>query len=478
MSSATRTSVVVVGGGVSGLVAAHALGRHDLIDVTLLEASERFGGQIRTVDFDGARVDVGAEAAHLGAPHVAALVRELGLADSVIGAAAGSSVLVTRKGAVPLPAGVGPTGPTQLLPVLRSGILSLRGTIRAGLEPVMALRKVPGDIGVGQFTRLRFGDEVTDTFVDPLLGNLHGGDVHHLSLQATAAQLAPTAREGRSMLLKNLRPKASLPGRAKQPTGPAGPSLPAFASWQGGLATFTDALAEQVRGTVRAGAKVVEVRREGQQWRVALADGDHLVVDHVLFTTSGQVTASLLDDLAPRAAEALRQVTAASVATVVLGYEPAEVAGNRIVQEHNGVLVPSRHVRTMKAATNLSRKWPELGAEHHLWRASVGRSTNQLAVELSDDQLVARVASELGRIIGLNAHPRVSAMYRWPASMPQLTVGHLERMHTARDEVERLGGLHLAGSSVDGLGIGSTVKSGQQAARAIIDSLPTTKDTQ
>ena len=482
--------VMVIGAGVTGLVAAHELGKvrgadgQPRFDITVLESSDRMGGQIRTVDVDGARVDVGAEAAHLGAPHVAALVRELGIGESAIGAEDGSSVLVTRKGAIPLPEGVGPTGPTKLWPVLTSGILTLPGIVRAGLEPITARRHQSDDLGVGEFTRRRFGREVTDTFVDPLLGNLHGGDVHQLSLHATAPQLVATAANGESMVWKNLR--NALPGgKAKAAPAPTQPRrattekpLPMFANWPGGLSTFTDALAKGSR--VRLNSRVKGVDRSPTGWYLTLADGQVLEAEHVLFTTPGPDTARLLKDIAPQTAAALDQVRTASVATVLLGYDKQAAATSRILREHNGVLVPNRYVRTMKAATNLGRKWPHLGSTHHLVRASVGRSDNDLATSLSDEQLIRRVGEEFGDFVGLDAEPAFGAVYRWPEAMPQLAPGHLERMRVAREEVAALHGLHLAGSSVDGLGIGGTVKSGQRAAAEIVAataSAPTVSPT-
>lgn len=473
--------VMVIGAGVTGLVAAHELGKDGRFDVTVLEASERVGGQVHTVEVDGARVDVGAEAVHLGAPHVAALVRELGLAESVVGAHPGSSVLVTRKGVVPLPEGVGPTGPTKLVPVLKSRILSLRGIVRAGLEPITSRRRITGDVGVGEFTQRRFGREVTETFVDPLLGNLHGGNVHELSLHATAAQLVPTATNGESMVMKNLR--AALPGAKKAPARPAptAPALPMFASWDGGLSVFTQALAERSR--IRLNARVKGIDRSPTGWYLTLADGEVLEAEHVVFTTPGPDTAQLLRDIAPRSAEALAQVGTASVATVVLGYDKADAQTSRILREHNGVLVPNRFVKTMKAATNLSRKWPGLTSTHHLVRASVGRSDNDLATSLTDEQLVRRVGQEFGEFVGLDVEPAFGLVFRWPQAMPQLAPGHLDRIRAARAEVAALPGLHLAGSSVDGLGIGGTVRSGQNAAREVISSAqlpeePSDKDEQ
>lgn len=462
--------VIVVGAGITGLVAAREIARDPSVDVICLEASDHVGGQVHTIEVDGAQVDVGAEAVHLGAPHVAALVRELGLAESVVGAAPGSSVMATRKGLRPLPAGVGPTGPTRIWPVLKSGILSPLGLLRAGLEPLTALRKVDSDIAVGDFTRARFGREVTDTFVDPLLGNLHGGDVHRLSLRATAPQLVDDASAGRSMLLKNLK-------RSKPASGPQKAPLPAFASWPGGLAAFTRALAEQSRATIRTGARVVGLEHGGARWTVILDDGERLAADQVLFTTPGAVTADLLRPHSPATAQLYDRVPTASVATVLLGWDRAAAAKSRILCDFNGILLPSKRVRTFKAATNLTRKWPELGSTHHLLRASVGRVDSSLFDELDDDRMTTRVASEISSMTGIDAEPQVRLVYRWPHAMPQLMPGHKERVATAREQLAALGGIAIAGATVDGLGIGATVRSGQQAATLVADALGASTDS-
>lgn len=471
--------IVVVGAGITGLVAARELARVPDFDVLCLEASSQVGGQVHTIEVDGAAVDVGAEAIHLGAPQVAALVRDLGLDSEVVGAAPGGSVMATRKGLRPLPAGVGPTGPTRVWPVLKSGILTIPGLLRAGLEPVGARRRrFSEDTSVGEFTRSRFGREVTDVFVDPLLGNLHGGDVFQLSLQATAPQLQGDAHDGTSMLLKNLRPKNLRPKnlrrkpRSKAGSGAPKPSsMPMFATWPQGLSTFTEALAAQSGAQLRLNSPVRALHRDGASWQVELAGGEQIPADVVLLTTPGPVSAALLAGHCPQAAQALQAVPMVSVATVVLGYDPSAAAANPTLREHNGILLGSTRARTFKAATNLSRKWPHLAARRHLLRASVGRVDNDLAESLDDQAMTSRVAQEIGELTGLSAQPQLAQVHRWPAAMPQLVVGHKERIRRAREALDQVGGIELAGCAVDGLGIGSTVRSGEQAARRIISAL-------
>ncbi len=453
--------IVVVGGGVTGLVAARELTASGH-EVVLLEGDARLGGQILTVRLEGQLVDVGAEAIHLGAPHVAALVRSLGLAEEVVGARPGTSAMVDRRGRlVPLPAGVGPTGPTQIMPGLRSRMLSPAGLLRAGMEPVFARRGPDaGNQAVGAFVTRRFGREVTDTFVDPLLGNLHGGSVHALGLRETAPQLVPTAEQGRSLLLAA--------ARRRKPAGTSG-GQPMFANWAGGLTTFVERLAAG-GGDVRTGARVAALEPRASGWQVGLADGSTLRADRVVLAIPSASVGALLSDAVPELDQLIGSTPMVSVATVVLGYDPGDAAENPLLARYNGLLLSSRQARTMKAMTNIGRKWPS--GPLHLIRASVGRLGGTDADDLSDAELVERVEEDLAQLAGLHARPLCGRVVRWPQSMPQLGVGHLERVKAARAGL-RPRGLHLAGCTIDGLGIGACVRSGQAVAHEISDAEPT-----
>ena len=457
--------VAIVGGGVTGLVAAwRILAERPDAEVSLLEASDRLGGQVRAIDVDGVQVDVGAEAIHLGAPDAAALVRELGLDRSVIAARHGQSMLLTRRGLRPLPAGVGPTGPTQVGPVLKSGILSVPGLVRAGLEP-FTRRPRPYDLTVGEFIDGRFGREVTDTFVDPLLGNLHSGSVHQLSLHATAKQLVPVAASGTSLLIRALKKPTPPPRR---PDAPA--PLPMFASWPGGLGALVSALVSALEGraTLRTGVRAEAIVQAGDAWRIE-SSGGPAEADAVVVAVGPGATRRLLGPHSPSLDAAMDQVETASVATVVLAYDKKAVRDNAVLRDFNGLLLNSRQSGVLKAMTNMSRKWPLDHPDWHIVRASVGRAGSTTAVELSDEAMAAAVTHELSGLLGLAAKPAFAEVVRWPGTLPQLAVGHLERIAAARSELARLGGLHLAGSASDGLGLTSTIASGTAAARAVVE---------
>ncbi|GAB49263.1 putative protoporphyrinogen oxidase [Mobilicoccus pelagius NBRC 104925] len=461
--------MAVIGGGVSGLRAARRLAEAGA-DVTVLEASPRIGGQVHTVEVAGVPVDTGAEAMHLGAPGVTDLLDSLGLTDDMVTARPGASWIVTPRGLRRLPAGVGPAGPTRLRPVLRSGVMTVPGLVRAGLEPIVAQRVggidlSPGeDRSVGDFVGSRFGGQVVDRFVDPLLGSLHAGDVRTLSLRATTPSLVPAATAGRSLVRK----------RRPARTG-AAPTM-SFVSWREGLDRVVTALASGLDVHTDTPVEVVErltpgEGRERGGYRVVVGGSDPrtLDVDGLVLATPGDVTARLLAEVSPEASAPLTLTDRASVATIVLAY-PRHVVEALPAFRGTGVLVPSRVGSLLKAATFLSTKWPQL--DHPEWyfcRLSAGRAGDDRLASFDDDELLARVRGDLRTIIGLDVAPRHALVQRWPHAMPQLTVGHPDRVATARAALPA--GVTIAGSSYDGVGIASCLTSATRAADTLLDHL-------
>jgi oxygen-dependent protoporphyrinogen oxidase len=444
------TSVAVVGAGVAGLAAARHLA-HAESDVTVLEADGRIGGQVHTVEpVPGVHLELGAEALHLGAPGVPDLLATLGLDATRVGSVPLDGQLATARGLRPLPEGVGPAGPSRLGPVLRSRTLSGTAIVRAGMEPLVARAAAPlegdKDVSVGHFVTRRFGHAVTATFVDPLLGGLHAGDVHRLSLRACAPMLVPAARERRSLVLRRRRRAPAM----------------GFASWPGGLATLVAALAEGL--DVRTDAPVTELhhRHDG---RVELTTPQgQVVADMVVLAVPAARAARLLADTAHRASTILEATETADVATVLVAVDPA-AAGRHL--QGTGLLVPSAQGRLLKAATHLSHKWPHLADDEHFWiRLSAGRAGEHRVAALGDDALVAHLLRDLRDLTGLDAEPAAVVVRRWPAALPQQTVGHLDRVAAARADLPA--GVLLAGAAYDGVGLAAALRSGTAAATSVL----------
>ncbi|MEX1176827.1 MAG: FAD-dependent oxidoreductase, partial [Nitriliruptor sp.] len=161
--------IVVIGGGLTGLATAWRLREVD--DVLLLEAADEVGGQIRTVELSDAPLDVGADAFLARQPEAERLARELGFDDDdLVAPATGQVHLWLRGGLRPLPAGTVLGVPADLGALARARVLTSAGLARAAIEPTLPRRSVVGDRSVADLVGERFGREVVESLVEPLLG--------------------------------------------------------------------------------------------------------------------------------------------------------------------------------------------------------------------------------------------------------------------------------------------------------------------
>lgn len=450
MSVISCRNVAVIGGGISGLACARRLSQQG-VRVTIFEAAPVLGGQIRTASVAGHLVDMGAEAVHTGAPGMSALISELGLSDELITSNPSKSWIWTQRGLRSLPAGVGPAGPQRLLPILNSGMMSIGGLVRAGLEPLVPRRGIGSDIAVGQFIGQRFGHEVVERFVDPVLGSLHSGDVNRLSLRAIAPDIATVADARGSLILKR---------RVRQ----NGPAM-SFATWVNGLTTLVQRVTADTEIEIHKSTSINSIKKMSDgRYELEATNGLVREADAIVLAVPAMIAADLIRPLSQNAAELLGHVRYASVATAVVAYPQALITKVRALTG-TGLLVPSSRRRLLKAATFLSTKWPHLiDPTYALVRFSSGRVGEQEIDDLDDAALVARLHSDMQDATGIAVKPAEYHVQRWPAAIPQLEVGHIELVAKIRSDLEGHQGLALAGASYDGLGIAACVRSGERAA--------------
>lgn len=444
--------VVVVGGGIAGLAAAWELvGGPDPAEVTVVEPG-RLGGNIRTEPFCGHPVDSGADAFLARVPDAIRLAREIGIGDELIAPAAAKAMLWIGGRLRPLPAGLVLGAPARLGPVLRSGILSPMGVARAGLDLILPASPRTGDVAVATLVGRRFGRQVAQRLVDPLIGGIHAGQTDNLSSEATAPALADAARHHRSLMI----------GLRRLPPPPEGPLFLAPRLGMGRLVSrLVEALVD--KGVRFEAIDAVAVRGENDR-RVAI---DPLgVFDAAVLATPVAVTARLLQHSAADAASGLRAIASASVALVAFAYPEAAVAAPAST---SGWLVARSEGRLMTACSFGSAKWPHWSEPGTMvLRVSAGRAGDDRAFRLADDDLVDQLQTEVGLALGTTAAPVAWRVNRWNEAFPQYAVGHLERI--ARIELalgRRLPSVALAGAGLRGSGIPSCIASGRRAASLV-----------
>ncbi|MCX5279715.1 protoporphyrinogen oxidase [Streptomyces sp. NBC_00198] len=460
--------VVVVGGGIAGLAAAHRLlGRG--FRVTVLEASDRLGGKLLTGEIAGARVDLGAESMLARRPEALAIARETGLGDLLQPPATASASLWNRGVLRPMPKGhvMGVPGTASAL----ADVLSQEGLRRVEREADLPRTEVGDDIAVGEYVAARMGREVVDRLVEPLLGGVYAGDAYRISLRLAVPQLYAAARTHTSLTeaVREIQAKAA----AAQQTGPV------FMGIDGGVGRLPLAVAESVTalgGEILTGTPVTALRRTGpagpasderpgSAWRI-VAGGRVLHADAVVLAVPAPAAAALLRAEAPAAATELAAVEYASMALVTLAYRRADAT----LPEGSGFLVPPVDGHTIKASTFASRKWgwiAERNPDLTVLRTSVGRYGETEVLGRPDDDLVRVSRHDLREATGLDAEPVETRVTRWDDGLPQYPVGHHARVARVREHVGRLPGLAVCGAAYDGVGIPACIAS----AYAAVDGL-------
>lgn len=472
--SGRNDRVVIIGAGLSGLVAAHRLitagsgpGAGRPPEICVLESRPRAGGAIWTDHQDGFTLEGGADSFITNKPWGVDLCRELGLGDRLISTdpTYRRSFVVQKGRLLPVPDGFVLMTPSRLWPLLTSPVLSLRGKARMLLERFVPRRRETSDESLASFVRRRFGREALDRLVQPLIGGIYTADPNELSLESTLPQFPALEREYGSLIrgaLKQARANKALD------RGASGARYGLFASLDAGMELLPQTLLQSLpRDAVRLSTPVRRVVRPDAQgpWRVELLDGSVIEAGAVIIATEAHAAARLLDGQDPELAQQLRAIPYAS--SVI-----ANVAYRRDAVTHPlngfGAVVPIVEGRQILAVSFTSVKFPCRAPEGTvLMRVFVGGATQPHLFDLEDTQIATLVRQELAALLGVRGEPLLIEIGRHTRAMPQYTLGHRERVAAIRDSLERHPGLELAGNAYDGVGVPDVVR----AAREVADRL-------
>ena len=407
-------------------------------------------------------VDVGAEAMLNRRPEGVELARELGL--EVVHPTTASSRLWTRGELRPLPRSLMGV-PLDVDGLAASGVLSDEGLAQVRAEAALpAHRARPTTSPWATWSASRFGDEVVDRLVEPLLGGVYAGHARLLSARATTPQLVSLLARGGSLL----EAAAELPDERRPRVRRASPA--AWAGCRRPSSTPTCSRRAPTRPSASCG---VPATRGFELVVGSTRDPETLGADAVVLATPAAPTARLLADLAPSAAAELAAVEYASMAVVTLAFHARDAA----LPDSSGFLVPPVDGRRIKASTFSFAKWdwvreagldPVGGDDLLLLRTSLGRHREEASLQATDDELVAASLADLAEATGLRARPVDSHVQRWGGGLPQYAVGHLDRVERIRADVARIPGLAVCGAAYDGVGIPAVIASARRAAVQVV----------
>lgn len=478
-STTSRRSVAVVGGGLSGLAAAYRLielsTEHGVpLDVHVFEASHRLGGSIWTDSVDAYPVvEGGADMFVTDKPWAVSLAERLGMSEKLVSPSeTDRRSLVLRAGRpVAVPEGFTLMAPTRALPMVTTSLLSWRGKARMAADVLVPRRSLESseDESIASFVRRRFGREMLERIVQPLVGGIYTGDPEVLSMRATMPRFLDLERDHRSVALGAMR---SRPAGGK---GTSGARYGLFVSPKGGMGTLISRLVDRVRkgAKLTLSAPVTELHRDGQRYRLRLRTAGPLEFDGVVLALPAYASARLLGELAPEVVSALESIPYASTAVVVSGHALADV---KHPLDAFGLVIPHVERRKALAISFTSRKLEGRAPKGSvLLRTFVGGAMQPELFDLSDARIEGLVLDELSDLLGVDGTPDFIRVGRHARAMPQYLVGHVEKVDSIERAMTRLPGVALAGNAYRGVGIPDCVRSGERAAEEVFRDLPATQ---
>lgn len=476
-------NVTIIGGGIAGLATAHSLLKHAdsanlPVSCTLLESTQYFGGKIRTELIDDFIIEGGPDSFLSYKPWGVGLCRELGLGDRLMGTnTQHHRTYVLYNGRLrEFPEGLVTLAPSQALPLFMSPLLSMAGKFRLVMDLFVAKPPANGaDESLASFFRRRFGAEVFERLIEPLMTGIYAGDAEQLSLKATFPRFLEFEQQYGSII------KGMLASRRQRMKASPGTSakLTTFVTLRGGLVEMVRALVASLESVgkekmfLRNGVTVTALTQSASgkrpKYDVKLDTGESLFSDAVVLATPAYTAADLFMSLDPVVAEQLRAIPYTSTATVSLAYSAASLSNAHSLKGF-GFVVPRVENRPLVASTWTSTKWAHRSpSDHSLIRCYLGGVGREDVVFRDDQDIVHLVRDELRDILGITADPVLSRVYRWTNAIPQYLVGHLDRLVEIEERLMQHPGLCVTGSAYRGVGLPDCIHEGDLTAKKLVD---------
>src|SRR5690625_358402 len=456
--------ILIVGGGFTCLASAFYIqeeikAKNLPYNVKLVEASDRLGGKIATVHREGFTIERGPDSFLSRKKPALELIEKLGLVDQLVRNSTGQAYILMGKKLHKIPPGSFMGIPTVASAFMFSNLFSIKGKLRAGLDYILPKGKDQSDQSLGLFFRRRFGDELVENLIEPLLSGIYSGDIDEMSLMATFPNFYQLEQKYGS-LIKGL--KKTMPKRPKTKQKPKG----VFYALRGGFESLVNELESHLeKDIISLSTAVDHVEKKETGYHVLLSDGTVYKADAMIVTSPHQSLRHIFSN--HEIFKIMDDIPTNSVANVALAYDQKAIKKEL---DGTGFVVSRNSNSRITACTWTYRKWPHTTPDGKvLLRSYVGGPHDPNAAFLSDDEIVDVVLKDLRKVMKIKGEPNFKVISRFKNKMPQYAVGHLERVKKIRDYAAvNLPGVFIAGASFEGVGVPDCIEQGEKAGTQLL----------
>ncbi len=455
--------MVIIGAGISGLACAYRL-RQLGASCVVLESSQRPGGVIATERRDGFLFESGPQCPRFSAS-VWQMVRELGLEGEFIAGDPKAKRYVFRNGALHR----APFSPGGLV---TTGLVGVGSKLRVLGEVFSSTAPPSTEETLAAFVRRKFGSEILDNLVDPIVATVFLGDAEKMGMQSAFPALVDWERSSGSLVRGAIRARNRRPRQAMNPDDGAASSngakrslrvtdsLPPLGSFRTGMAALPERIAEHLGPAIRYGTNVASLACEpigdgsgANVWRVATSASETITAKAVVLAMPSYTDATLLSVAAPELAALLSAIEYAPLCVVSSAYERSAVQNPL---DGFGFMVPSREgLGTICTFWN-SSLFPDRAPSGLVVITSFVRM-NHLPNRIDSQEITQQAISENARILGISGAPVETQVWRDTRALPQYNVGHAERVSRIEAALPQYPGLQIIGSFLHGRSIGDCV---------------------
>jgi protoporphyrinogen/coproporphyrinogen III oxidase len=461
-----RQKIVVVGGGITGLTAAFTLQKQCAkeklsVEIVLVEATHRIGGKIETLTKENLLIERGPESFFDIDQVMRTLASDLQIEHKIIQHHEGETYIAVGNDMHKLPSSFLLGGSSEITGLMTSSLISLAGKARAAGDLFIRKSEQAIDEPISQFFKRRFGKEVVENLVEPLLAGTFAGDIDHLSMEAMFPQFIELEQKERSLIKGFLKNKQGFYN-----TDSTNHAL-FYETFEGGLNTLIQALENALDYvSIKKGVKVDSIERTSNETvKLYLNNAEVIEADGVIVTTPYNSAKSILRDVI--AIDRAEPMKASSIATIYVAFDKEHITKYK---DALNIFVSRNSNFTITTCTFVSRKWAQCPDHLELLRIYIGRVGDESVVELADQEIVKTILNDLEQMLGIKEQPQFSYVSRWKEGMPQYTIGHMNRTKLMKEELAKVfPNVLVCGSSYDGMSMPSCVKQGIDTAMELLE---------
>jgi oxygen-dependent protoporphyrinogen oxidase len=461
-------TVVVIGGGVTGMSTAYYLqksiqnGNMD-VNIVLVEASDRLGGKIKTLHDGEFTMESGADSIVTRKTNVAPLIEELGLQAEVVYNATGISYIYTEGKLKQIPKDSVFGIPLSIESLAKTELISAEGKVEALKDLYTPNDRFTKDDSVGEFLEAFLGKELVEKQISPVLSGVYSGELDDLTIASTLPYLIDYKNEFGSIILGLSANKSTFQGKSDKK----------FMSFNGGVSTLIDSMEEYLSETeIIKGVQAERVEKQGDQYRVTLANGRIVDADIVVLGTMHSTAQTLFQD--EELNEDFNQLFNSSLISVYLGFD---IPDSQLPADGTGFITANSDDVKCNACTWTSRKWAHTSEHQQLLLRLFYKSSSPhyvSLIKLSEEELLKVALQDIQISLGITGQPITYDVSKWHDVMPNYHIRHHQIVDSLEKKMAiRYPNVILAGCSYYGVGIPDCIANGEKTAEHILEKIRT-----